>query len=253
MSLRAALTATRIGVLSAFHRRNVELPAPGPFVSFAFDDFPRTAYTTGGSILKNHGIRATYYVALGLLNTITNVGEQFRMEDLQGVAADGHEVASHTFAHSSGRKVPLRTFRDDVRKGDAELRNVAGLSPSANFAYPFGDVTLAAKRVLGEHMTSCRGVFGGLNGPRVDLNLLRANSLYGDASQMARVERLLRENEKQGTWLIFYTHDVRPNPSPYGCTPELLERAARLAAGSKAKVVPVAEVLASVKLKSTAA
>jgi hypothetical protein len=34
---------------------------------------------------------------------------------------------------------------------------------------------------------------------------------------------LLTENEERQGWLIFYTHDVRTHPSPFGCTPGLLE------------------------------
>jgi hypothetical protein len=78
-------------------------------------------------------------------------------------------------------------------------------------------------------MDSCRGIDGGINGSTTDLNLLRANSLYGDVDQFAASESLLSENVRRGGWLIFYTHDVRLNPSPYGCTPALLDKTVSLA------------------------
>ena len=47
----------------------------------------------------------------------------------------------------------------------------------------------------------------------------------------------------QKGWLIFYTHDVRPNPSQYGCTPELFEFAVSHAAHSGSRILTVEEVL----------
>lgn len=243
MSVHSRLALTRQRLLCSFHRRVVMLGTAGPFVSFAFDDFPRTAYTVGGSILKSFGVRGTYYVAMGLMNTSNELGEQFCLEDLISAAGDGHELANHTFGHLSSRRVSLIAFQDDARKGQVALRQIANLAPTANFAYPRGEVTLAAKQALGRQMLSCRGIYGGLNGPLVDLNLLRANSLYGDLDRLDKVRRLILENEERKAWLIFYTHDVRPSPSPYGCTPKFLESAVRLAVDRCAKVLPVAEVL----------
>lgn len=248
MSLRSTLGMARRRLLCSRHRRTVAMGNSGPFISFTFDDFPRTAYTTGGAILKSLGIRGTYYVAMGLMNTSNELGEQFRLEDLHAVAADGHELATHTFSHHSSRAVSVGTFQEDVRRGREAVREIAGLAPSGNFAYPYGEATFAAKPAVGKDMTSCRGIYGGWNGPLVDLNLLKANSLYGGLDRLETVEQLVVENEKQKGWLIFYTHDVRPNPSVYGCTPELLESAIRLAVKGRARVLPVAEVLDALRL-----
>ncbi len=94
-------------------------------------------------------------------------------------------------------------------------------------------------------MASCRGTTGGLNGPEVDLNLLRANNLYGDIDQFERVQKLILQNEKQRSWLIFYTHDVRQSPSRFGCTPALFEAAVSFAASRGSRMMTVAEVLKS--------
>jgi len=212
-------------------------------VSFAFDDFPRTAYTIGGSILRHFGVNGTYYVSAGLMNTCNHLGEQFRAEDLHSLLADGHELASHTFSHISPRAVSLAAFQNDVRKGEQAIRETTGLVPSGNFAYPFGEVTLGAKRALSKEMASCRGIYAGVNGPNLDLGLLRANGLYGGVDQSASVEALINKNEMLKGWLIFYTHDVRNNPSPFGCTPELFERALSRAIRGGSQVLTVASVV----------
>lgn len=248
MSLRSGLSAARREVLCRLYRRRVCLSSLGncgPIVSFTFDDFPRTAYSTGGSMLEQFGVRGTYYAAMGLMNTANGLGEQFRSEDLDSLLKHGHELASHTFSHISCRSVPLAAFRIDVEKGRKALAAVAG-SESGNFAYPFGHVTLQAKRTLGRVLGSSRSVVPGLNGPEIDLNLLRANRLYGDVETSREVEDLISRNVEQRGWLIFYTHDVRTCPSEYGCTPALLEFAVSQATRSGSRVLTVQNALAEV-------
>ena len=60
------------------------------------------------------------------------------------------------------------------------------------------------------------------------------------------MEGLILENAKRKSWLIFYTHDVRPEPSRYGCTPELLEAAVSSAVHSGSRILTVREALAEV-------
>jgi hypothetical protein len=92
-------------------------------------------------------------------------------------------------------------------------------------------------------MKTCRGIYGGLNGGEPDLNLLQANSLYGGVDQMARYESLISLNQQRKAWLIFYTHDVRDNPSPFGCTAALLEQVVALASARGCLIAPVQEVV----------
>jgi peptidoglycan/xylan/chitin deacetylase (PgdA/CDA1 family) len=214
-------------------------------VSFTFDDFPRTAYAVGGAVLKRAGVRGTFYTALGLMHSSNGSGDQFCLDDLYSLVADGHELASHTLHHVSSRTTALGSFLEEVREGRAAIRRIPGIAVSNNFAYPFGAVTAAAKGAVGNEMLSCRGSFEGVNGPRADLNLLRANPLNGGADQVDHVRRLLDDNERLKGWLIFYTHDVDPTPSSYGCTPRLLESAVNLALERSMRILTVDAVLAA--------
>ncbi|MGA8273621.1 MAG: polysaccharide deacetylase family protein [Candidatus Sulfotelmatobacter sp.] len=242
MSLRSSLGAVRRELLCSLYRRSVQLGSSGSIVSFTFDDFPRTALSVGGPILERFGARGTYYTAAGLMNVANEQGEHFRSEDIDSLLERGHELGSHTFSHVSCRSVSYAEFREDVNKGAVAIEKASGLS-SPNFAYPFGAVTLQAKRKLGRELTSARGIVPGFNGPQIDLNLLRANGLYGDVDRAPLAEDLIAKNAKRSTWLIFYTHDVRPNPSPFGCTPALLEAAVSCAARSGCRILTVREAL----------
>jgi peptidoglycan/xylan/chitin deacetylase (PgdA/CDA1 family) len=241
--VKRQLGAVRRKFVSSMYKRQALLATRGPIVSFTFDDFPRTALTAGGEILRSHGVRGTYYAAAGMMDTSNHLGDQFRASDLDKLLREGHELASHTFSHLSCRSISADRFRSDVEKGRRSLEKITGQSDSGNFAFPFGQITLNAKRVVGQDVASSRGITSGFNGPMVDLNMLRANSLYGDQSNRAKVRDLLLENERRQSWLIFYTHDVSPTPSKYGCTPELLEFAVSFATQSCARVSTIAEAL----------
>jgi peptidoglycan/xylan/chitin deacetylase (PgdA/CDA1 family) len=269
MKLRSFLGAQRRRILSSFCCRYAPLGDSGPIVSFSFDDFPRTAYTAGAPILERYGMRGTYYTAMGMMNTSNPCGEQFHAEDLYALVDAGHELASHTMHHISSRAVSCWDFQNDVQEGNRALYQATGVNPT-NFAYPFGDVTLAIKSRLLDAATpdasdsgnrpaltsqawtssglaSARGIVPGLNGPQVDLNLLRANGLYGDIDRALPAEKLIAANLQRKSWLIFYTHDVQPNPSPYGCTPALLEAVVACAAESGARVLTVQEALQEIR------
>ena len=187
------------------------------------------------------------------MNQVNALGEQFRRQDLETLLGEGHELASHTFSHVSSRSISSSRFKIEVERGRRTIEELAGQRDSGNFAFPFGEVTFQAKRAIGADVASIRGIWPGVNGPEVDLNLLRANSLYGDRSRWAQVQNLILENEARQSWLIFYTHDVRPGPSRYGCTPELLESAVSFASERGARILTVAEVVAELACPSNGA
>ena len=252
MTIRSMLAHLRRKAISSVFQRRVALGSSGPIVSFTFDDFPRSALTNGGELLKSFGARGTYYASLGLMNSETESGKQFSREDLDMLLHEGHELAHHTFGHISCRSMPASTFSKEVRKGCAAIEDLSGCRASNNFAYPFGDVTLTGKRLVGAEVSSARSTWPGFNGPMVDLNLLRANRLYGDRPSFAKIQELILANERRRSWLIFYTHDVCSAPSRYGCTPDLLERALSFALQRNSRVLPIADVIAELSAHSSA-
>jgi peptidoglycan/xylan/chitin deacetylase (PgdA/CDA1 family) len=242
MMLASKLGELRQLMLSSLHSRPAFLGDLGPVVSFCFDDFPASAYTVGGAILKSFGARGTYYAAMGLMNTSNHLGDHFSRQDLDSLLADGHELACHTFSHISCRRATFRVFEDDLRRGMDAIRAATGCVP-VNFSYPYGHVTLTAKKRVGPQVRSSRGIYAGLNAPTTDLNLLRANGLYGDVDRFPEMESLLSSNVRKRGWLIFYTHDVRTTPSEFGCTPALLEKVVSAAVDRGFRIAPVRDVV----------
>ena len=169
----------------------------------------------------------------------------FVEKDLHSLLEQGHEIASHTFQHSSCRSLSLSAFEADVQKGMEAVEHLTGRK-SFNFAYPYGEITLASKKALGPRLASARSIIPGFNGPEIDLSLLRANRLYGGFEVSQPVRDTIRQNVKHKSWLIFYTHDIRPSPSPYGCTPALFEFAVSEAVRSGSRILTVGQVLSEI-------
>jgi peptidoglycan/xylan/chitin deacetylase (PgdA/CDA1 family) len=168
---------------------------------------------------------------MSLMNLADEFGvEHFNEQDLEALVSRGHELGGHTLNHVSCRKTALGVFHQEVLDGQAAVQRISKSNSLCNFSYPFGHVTMAGKKVAGAVSRSCRGSLGGINRLTTDLNLLRANRLYGCEGLMPKVKELIAENAKCKGWLSFYTHDVSEQPSKVGCTPEYFEATVRCVA-----------------------
>ena len=235
------LGALRRKSLESVYRRAARLLCEEPVVSFTFDDFPRSALEVGGALLERYDAHGTYYASPALQGTSNHLGEMFSEDDLHAVLQRGHELANHTFGHVSGKTLRAAEYWENVEQGFQQLRRVAG-GNSANFAYPFGDLTVSVKRAL-RGVCSARGIFPGVNERDFDRGLLRANSLYGSAGTIPTARDLIQKAVRKRGWLIFYTHDVQASPSRYGCTAEHLESILREVRQSGMRILTVQEVL----------
>jgi peptidoglycan/xylan/chitin deacetylase (PgdA/CDA1 family) len=243
MTLRHFLGRMRWRALEAFNRRDFNLSRSGPIVSFTFDDFPQSALHIGGSILKNYGACGTYYAAMGLMDQVNSLGRQFSAADLAVLLRDGHELGSHTFDHLSCRSSSLRNFQTNVIKGMKAIDRIIGECAAQQFSYPSGHFTFRVKRRIGANFSSCRGIIPGINESPVDLNLLRANSLYSCCFDIDAIDRLFEANEGCKGWLIFYTHDISENPSSFGCKPGEFESVVKLAVQRQVAILPVGQAV----------
>jgi peptidoglycan/xylan/chitin deacetylase (PgdA/CDA1 family) len=202
------------------HRRPATVSLQRPMVSFTFDDAPSTAAHAGAAILKQRGHRGTFYFAAGLADRDGPMGRFAGEADVRRLAADGHEIACHTFSH-------LDCGQADGPAASADVdRNAAALAawdapPAANFAYPYGDVSAAAKRALAPRYRLLRALHHGLIETGADLNQAPAVGIEGPGGE-ALARRWLQTAARRRAWLILYTHDVADRPSAWGCTPAAL-------------------------------
>jgi peptidoglycan/xylan/chitin deacetylase (PgdA/CDA1 family) len=219
------------------HRRPARLRLDRPMVSFSFDDAPKSSLA-GADILEARGLKGTWFIATGLNDTIGPQGLIGNDADTQRLAKAGHEIANHTFSHLDCGQADQETIAADVARNEAALRAL-GLE-TETFAYPYGDVSPWAKRILSGQFGLMRGLHHGLIEDGRDLNQAPAVGIEGpDGEVVAR--RWMDAAERRKAWLILYTHDVIDAPSPYGCTPQALARLADEAVSRGFEVVTVAE------------
>lgn len=229
----------------AMHRRvePYQLRNATPMVSFTFDDVPKSAATLGAAILEAHGARGTFYVIGSQVGTSSALWDMVDGEDVVALHRQGHEIACHTFSHKRACDLDEATLSAEIERNQHYLRSLDSSIRIENFAYPFGYGSFVRKRQLKGVFRSCRSIVPGVNSGSVDLQFLRAMPLIDRRIDRDGIERAFDQAETDNGWLIFYTHDVADEPSPYGCSPSLLNEALEAAARRKIPVLNMAEAL----------
>lgn len=220
-------------------QRVMPLSSNRPLISFTFDDAPTTAFERGREILARHDANPTYFVSLGLLDTDTECGRIGSLAHLKQALATGAELGCHTFDHLDAWHETQADYIASVARNRSELDHLMPGASFRSFAYPKSGPTAAAKYVLAQSFDCCRGGGQALNEGRVDLNLVSAYFL--DRRQRPTLDAvcsLIERNAEACGWLVFVTHDICDDPSPYGCTPAFLDAVARHAQRSGAHLLP---------------
>ncbi|RYF88240.1 MAG: hypothetical protein EON95_20625 [Caulobacteraceae bacterium] len=107
------------------------------------------------------------------------------------------------------------------------------------FAWPFGDATVGAKRLVRGRFEMARGVRDGINMGREDRGLIKSIGLESRRLPGYDLERLMAEAAETRGWLTAYGHDVSDRPTDYGCRPEDLDRVLTAAKAAGLKIAPV--------------
>ncbi|MBT9372241.1 polysaccharide deacetylase family protein [Rhizobium sp. CSW-27] len=242
------------------------LNLPEATIAFTFDDFPVSAYETAAPVLEAAGMRGTFYLATGLMGRTENGQPIATAAMAADLAARGHEIGGHTHGHINVQRTPRAALLADVAENEREIRRItrtaaqpfappvapALAGPLAapgrpfSFAYPFGMVSTRSKLALMGRYPGLRGIGIGINHGLVDLAHLKAQELYDTAQDRRSLGALLDEARARRGWLIFYTHDVRENPTAIGCSPALFRAAVEEVAGRGMRVETVAETLARI-------
>lgn len=191
----------------------------GPLCSFTFDDAPRSALLAAGKMLEDVGAGGTYYIAGSIAQEPDNK-QMVRLQDLQSLLARGHELGCHTYSHRSVVGRSTRDLEEEIDLNARTLTQASGAHALTSFSYPLGEISFRAKRLFARRFAAARGVRPGLNHRVIDLSELRAISIYHYDYSLPRLKQLIDTCKRESAWLIFYTHDVRANPSRWGCTEE---------------------------------
>jgi peptidoglycan/xylan/chitin deacetylase (PgdA/CDA1 family) len=220
-------------------RRIAHFKLDRPLVSISFDDAPASAAEAGAAVLEARGARGTYFVCSALAGRDAPTGPNATAEDIQRLMAAGHEIGCHTRTHLDCGEASAEWIDEDVTKNHQALGELGAPAPTS-FAYPYGDVSTRAKRVLGDRFALMRGLHHGLICDGCDLNQAPAVGVEGPGGE-AVAARWLELALARKAWLILYTHDVSDHPTQWGCTPAALCRLIDRAVQGGAEIVSVRE------------
>ncbi len=223
----------------AFARYPLAIRLERPLVSVSFDDFPRSAATVAREALERRGWRGTYYASAGLAGQVNHLGRLFAAEDIVSLEAAGHEIGCHTFSHGDASRSRPFDLIADVERNCLALGQMGLTQAPTTFAFPYGQASPAAKRALMTRYRALRSVRPGINRDGADRALLTVAALEGGEAGIARAIALIEAACREPGWVILYGHDVRDEPSPWGCTPAELERVLAAVAASDAEVLTV--------------
>ena len=220
-------------------RRQLRLSRTAPIISFSFDDFPTTALINGGSILRKFGATGTFYASFGLMGMDSPVGQIFEAGDLGDLLDAGHELGCHTFDHCHSWDTKPREFEQSVLRNAAAVKQFLPGHAFKTLSYPLASPRPGTKRLMSRYFQCCRGGGQTFNQEVTDLNSLKAYFIEQSLHDPAAIRKVIDQCAANCGWLVFATHDVTPNHSRFGCSPEFFTGVVEYASKSGALLLPL--------------
>jgi len=223
-------------------RNPVKVRKDQAIVSFSFDDCPVSGLENGVKPLEKEGWLSTIYVSCGLFNIENHLGRMMSEDDAKAAHNNGHEIGEHTFSHRDARSMSLENFKADIARNQ-EMLNGLGLPASETFAYPYGEAYPGLKKALQGQFKGARGIIPDLHKTNVDLNQIGSIPFYASTQDHAR--KAIQQLAETGGWLTLFTHDVRENPSPYGCRPDDIKNMIKTIKETGVKVMTLKDAISA--------
>jgi peptidoglycan-N-acetylglucosamine deacetylase len=159
----------------------------GNHIAITFDDGPHPQLTPKLlDMLKDHGIRATFYV-IG-----ANV-EKYP-EIVKRMVAEGHEVGNHTWNHPSLTKLSTARVKSEMDRTTRAITDASGIAP-VTMRPPYGATNASLNRRMNQEFSL----------PVIMWSVDPQDWRYRNAS---RVASHIIENTKPGD--IVLAHDIHP-------------------------------------------
>jgi peptidoglycan/xylan/chitin deacetylase (PgdA/CDA1 family) len=223
--------------------RTAPLRGQRAVASVTFDDFPKSAWSAGGPLMARTRARGTYYTAGSFAGRTVDGIAYYDTADLVALRAAGHEIGCHGFGHEPVPTLSTTALKADTNRNAQFLRPFNGGEPPVSYAYPFGDVTLRTKMFYARRFATARGVHPAVNDGALDLAQLSTIGIETYTWNEEKMMRAVAGAKAARGWIVFHTHDVSDSPSPYGCTPAMLESVLKALAEADIEVLPMCEAV----------
>ncbi|WP_224744262.1 polysaccharide deacetylase family protein [Pontibacter aquaedesilientis] len=212
-------------------------PAQPAFV-MSFDDKYVGEWYAHRELFKKYSVRATFFI------TMPHQLSPSEIEMLKQLAADGHEIASHSYLHENSSKfikrngVPAYVAKEITSA--IKAMQAIGFTPST-FAYPYGARSITIDRELNKYFHLLRGDSWKVAGKGIDEldrifykydgNRL-VHGLGVDANSGVTLQDLeigFRRAAQNNEAILIYAHNILEQPSGYSISPQTLESIFKLA------------------------
>jgi peptidoglycan/xylan/chitin deacetylase (PgdA/CDA1 family) len=189
-------------------------------VSITFDDARRSQIDVGMSLLKEAGVRATFYVNPHRVRD--------RLEGWRKAFLVGHEIGNHSRHHPCSERhewsrahatenYTVAEMEEELTGCNDDLYELLGVRPQT-FAYPCGEthVGRGTERtsyvpLVNDLFLAGRGVGAETNDPSTcDLACLKSATI--DERSLGDVLPLIERATDEGSWLIFFGHEIADRP-----------------------------------------
>ncbi len=168
------------------------------------------------SVKKLFGLVLTAVIAVGFVGAFVAVG-------LTSAQTLSWDFQCHTHTHPHLGRLPADEIRAELEAVNAAF-TAHGYATPKHHAYPYGDDAGEAQAVVAEYRLSGRMVWGFMSTyPITDWYQLKAAQLKRTTS-WNRIKGWINDCVTDNALLIIFTHDVKANPTNYGCTPEKLHQ-----------------------------
>lgn len=224
MSLVACLFLF-VSIVGPLHVMTVHA-APQTVVSLTFDD-GLANQISAQSLLDSHGMKGTFYVNSGRLNT----SGYMTTAQVQAIQAAGHEIGGHTVDHKDLTTLSNAALNRQVCN-DRNALSAAGIV-TTSFAYPFGSFNNAAKqavkscgytnaRTVGD--VSCSGCSVSESIPPKDAYAVRTPDSIKATTSLATMQSYVTKAESTGGWVVLVMHNVCAGCDTYAVTQAQLDQ-----------------------------
>lgn len=206
-------------------------------VSLTFDDGLLEHYTVVYPLLKELGLKGTFWIIGRDIDKQRPRKEANPMtwEQIKEMSKDGQEIANHTYTHKDLDKLTLAEARVEIEKGDAAIYKQTGKHPKA-LAFPSNhknDSLVMMVEEMGYYPRMEQQSFGGKKVPDEEA-----------------FDKWLRSQLKRGGWAVTMTHGISVGYDAFP-EPEVLEshlrKLAQLQAEGKIWIAPFSEVMEYIK------
>jgi peptidoglycan/xylan/chitin deacetylase (PgdA/CDA1 family) len=138
------------------------LAAPPPAVALTFDDGFDNFADFGAPILARHGFPATVFVVSGHCGGFNDWGSQpagiprlrlLEWSRIRELTRAGFEFGAHTVNHPNLAELDDARAREEILGSKQRIEEAIG-QPVRCFAYPYGAMPEAARRMVAEHFAA---------------------------------------------------------------------------------------------------